>query len=123
GAAIASFGSSGATRSLRSLSLNGVGKSGSMSSPISAPIAAIAVTIGEAGGREAEHDEIRLMLDHGVGELCRVGALAGDEAELLERLTQEVADVFLAVGDANARRDLAAAERGRGRYHFEHRSV
>ena len=94
GDATASFGSSGATRSRRSLSLNGVGSSGSMSRPISSPIEAIAVTIGEAGGpntrtrprksislqrfelgiggdaarRQAEHDEVGLVLDDHVGE-------------------------------------------------------
>jgi hypothetical protein len=59
--------------------------------------------------------------DNEVGQLCikqraqlaGLRALAGDEAEFFQSLSEELSNVLLAVGDANARFDFSPAERSR----------
>jgi hypothetical protein len=44
-------------------------------------------------------------------QLADLRALAGNEAEFFQSLSEELSNVRLAVGDANARRDFSPAER------------
>jgi hypothetical protein len=51
-----------------------------------------------------------LFIEHRT-QFADLRALAGDEAEFLQSLSEELPNVLLAVGDASARRDFSPAKR------------